>query len=85
MTRAAQQNSTGGEGERRRQARATPKKRKGVCWGQPVLTTTDHIDSEDECQDVERFDVLCGAGLGAPQLPLHSHWSHRFTRSFNLL
>lgn len=66
MTRAARQNSTGGEGERRRQARATPKKRKGVCWGQPVLTTADHIDSEDECQDIERFDVLCGASLGEP-------------------
>lgn len=56
----------GGEGgERRRQARATPKKRKGVCWGQPVLMHTDHVDSEDEFQDPERFDVLCGASLGA--------------------
>lgn len=71
MTRGARQNSTGGEGERRREKRATPKKRRGVCWGQPVLMTADHVDSEDECQDVERYDVLCGASLGAPPSPCH--------------
>lgn len=48
-----------------RAARGVPKKRLGVCWGQPVLTEEDKFESEDEAGDASQHDVLCGAGLGA--------------------
>lgn len=48
-----------------RAARGVPKKRLGVCWGQPVLMDEDKFESEDDAGDQSQYDVLCGAGLGA--------------------
>jgi hypothetical protein len=51
---------------RERPNRTTPKKRLGVCFGQPVLTQADKIASDDEAElDPSVFDVLAGAGIRA--------------------
>lgn len=47
-----------------RLARGVPKKRLGVCWGQPVLTEDDRMDFDEDAGDASQHDVLCGAGLG---------------------
>ena len=52
--------------KRERQQRTTPKKRLGVCFGQPVLTPADRFASDDEGPvDVSSFDVLAGASIRA--------------------
>jgi hypothetical protein len=50
---------------RQRKKRLVPKKRQGVCFGQPIVTAADLHDSDDEAAvDPSAFDVLDGAHLG---------------------
>jgi hypothetical protein len=74
-------------GSKSRPVRGTPKKRMGVCFGQPVVTQADKFDSGDEMpQDPTAFDVLAGAGIGealtwassgAPFAPAFRVWQHQ--------
>ena len=60
-------NNDEGAAKRERQKRATPRKRQGVCFGQPVLAPADRYASDDEMQlDTSEYDVLAGASIRAP-------------------
>jgi hypothetical protein len=50
---------------RQRKKRVIPKKRQGVCFGQPVISAADLYDSGDEAAlDPSAYDILAGAALG---------------------
>eukprot|EP00892_Ulva_mutabilis_P001166 jgi/Ulvmu1/1104/UM106_0021.1 len=69
-----------------RAARGVPKKRLGVCWGQPTLTEEDKLDAVEDAGDASQYDVLCGAGLGDPLLRpemLESNRSKRLKATFH--
>lgn len=58
--------ASAGDTKRERQQRTTPKRRLGVCWGQPVLTPADRYASDEEGPvDASSFDVLAGASIRA--------------------
>jgi hypothetical protein len=61
---------------RDRKKKVTPKRRAGVCYGQPVVTQEDKRVTDDEDSDgnagEEYYDVLAGAPLNRAYLPAES-------------
>lgn len=62
---------------RDRKKKVTPKRRAGVCYGQPVVTLEDKRVTDDEDSDgnagEEHYDVLAGANLNRAHCNAHVH------------